>query len=171
MVDAVREATTWCRPSSKAAPVENRGISPGMNVFSALSEKGHRGSLTFAANLGVDMVAFAGATARCRTGPRGDGYRARPVPVIASWRSQEAIEQSRSDRAGVRRRHGRSGRPRCWYRSRGLLVQKRVIPGREGTPSQRHCGDPDARLDDRELAADPSWASTSPTRCSMAPTR
>ena len=73
----------------------------------------------------------------------------------------------------LRRRHGGPRRPRrraaAGPGAAGAEARRAAVPGAR---QAGHRGHPDARLDDRELAARPApRPPTSPTRCSTAPTR
>ena len=80
----------------------------------------------------------------------------RRVPVIAKLEKPEADRQPRSHRAGLRRHHGGPRRPRRRAAARrGSAGAEAGHPDGPGERQTRHRGDPDARVDDRELAADP----------------
>ena len=145
---------------TEGGPVSNnKGMSlPGMNVsVPALSEK-DIDDLEFALRLGVDFVALSFVRSPAdielvhevmdRVGRRAAGHR----------QAGEARggRQPRGDRAGLRRDHGRPRRPRRRAAARAGAAGAEA--GHPDGPRERQAGHrrhPDARVDDRELAADP----------------
>ena len=129
-----------------------------MNVsVPALSEKDIE-DLEFALRLGVDLVALSFVRSPAdielvhevmdRVGPAGAGDR--------QAGEARGDRQPRGHRAGLRRGHGRPRRPRRRAAARGGAAGAEARhpdgPGERQTGHRRH---PDARVDDRELAAHP----------------
>ena len=155
-----RRATTSACLVIEGGPVSNnKGVSlPNVAVsVPALSEK-DVDDLRFALRLGVDLVAlsFVRSPDDIKLVHEIMDEVGHPPPGARQDREAGGGRRARGDRRRVRRRHGGPRRPRRGAAARpgaaGAEARRAAVP-RAGQAGHR--GHPDARLDDRELPADP----------------